>query len=165
MRLTMTVVAVLAATSTAACDENRDPAQDDADVAEIRAMHDNPPAVPIDPQRISYADIEKHDLFGAGCGFAPANSLSVIALAQHDRGFLKLEDSIVTLSPDKGGASLPLDSWQTYAGSDYAFELRQLTAESEPSGVEASSWAGSLTITDVKGKVVYEARGTLQCGA
>jgi hypothetical protein len=149
----------------AGCGDNRSPAQDAADVAEIRAMHDNPPAVPIDPERISYTDIEKNDLFGAGCGFAPETSLSVIALAQPERGFLKIDGAIVTLSPDKGGASLPMSSWQSYAGSDYAFELKQLPGEGEESGVESTSWPGSLTITDAKGKAVYQSEGTLQCGA
>lgn len=145
--------------------EERDPAGDAADVAEVRAMHDNPPAVPVEPQRISYNDIEKNDLFGAGCGFAPANGLSVIALAQPERGFLKLDGEIVTLSPDKGGDPLPLGSWQAYAGSDYGFELRQTGEDGEQSGMETTSWPGSLTITDVNGKTVYEAAGTLQCGS
>ncbi|QNE04215.1 hypothetical protein [Croceicoccus marinus] len=161
------MVAALAvpALLTSACGEERDPAQEAADVAEIRAMHDNPPAVPVDPQRISYSDIEKNDLFGAGCGFAPENSLSVIALAQPERGFLKLDGEILTLSPDKGGASLPMDSWQNYSGSDYAFELTRTSETGEESGMEATSWPGSLRISDRQGKTVYEAGGTLQCGA
>ena len=161
------IVAALAvpALLTSACGEQRDPAQEAADVAEIRAMHDNPPAVPIDPERISYSDIERNNLFGAGCGFAPANSLSVIALAQPERGFLKLDGEIVTLSPDTGGASLPLDSWQSYSGSDYAFELTRSSETGEQSSVEATSWPGSLRISDRQGKTVYEADGTLQCGA
>ena len=165
MRRMMLAAAAVPALLTAACGEETDPAQEAADVAEIRAMHDNPPAVPIDPERISYTDIEKNNLFGAGCGFAPENSLSVIALAQPERGFLKLDGRIVTLSPDKGGASLPLDSWQNYSGSEYAFELKRSSETGEESGVESTSWPGSLRISDTKGKTVYEAEGTLQCGA
>ncbi len=165
MKATLTMLAIPALMLAGCGGEERDPAADAADVAEVRAMHDNPPAVPIEPQRISYSDIERNDLFGAGCGFAPANSLSVIALAQPERGFLKLDGKIVTLSPDKGGASLPLDSWQDYAGSDYAFTLMRTGVDGEDTGMENTSWPGSLIITDVKGKTVYEAEGTLQCGS
>ena len=83
----------------------------------------------------------------------------------NERGFLKLDGKIVTLSPDKGGASLPLDSWQDYAGSDYAFTLMRTGEDGEDTGMENTSWPGSLSITDVKGKTVYEAEGTLQCGS
>lgn len=159
------LVALLPLCLAAACGEESDPAKDAADVAEIREMYDNPPAVPIEPQRISYTDVENNNLFGAGCGFAPKNGLSVIAMAQAERGFLKLKDEIITLSPDKGGETLPMASWQHYSGADFAFTLKKTSDVSEESGVETTSWPGSLTITDRQEKVVYEAEGTLQCGA
>ncbi len=165
MKLGSLITATLPLLALAACGEESTPAEDAADVAQVREIHDNPPPVPVDPERISYNDIEKNNLFGAGCGFAPANSLSVIALAQPENGYLKLKGEIIHLSPDKGGAELPMSSWQNYAGEKFAFELKQLPGEGEESGVESTSWPGALTITNAKDQTVFQAEGTLQCGA
>lgn len=163
MRATMAGCAALALLT--GCGDAADPAADAADVAEIRAEHDMPPVVPFDPERISYTDIEANNLFGAGCGFAPEGSLSVIFLGQEDHGFVKLDGRIVTFAPDKGSAELPLRSWSRYTGKEHSIEIGIAPGEGEPDGIETSKWPGTMTVRDYKDRVVFEKAGVLGCGS
>ena len=72
MRVAVVVFAGLLAASCAK--EEPSPAEqerlDQADIAAVQAAQ-VPPPTPVEPERILYPDIEKHDMFGAGCSFAP----------------------------------------------------------------------------------------------
>ena len=159
-------IAILAsALALAGCGERSDPAQDAADVAEIRAEHDMPPVELIAPERISYTDIEANNLFGAGCGFAPEGSLAVLFLAQEDHGFLKLDERIRTLAPDKGSAELPMQAYSRYTGKEYTVKIAIDGGEGEQEGIELTKWPGTIRIRDYKDRVVFEKTGLVGCGS
>ena len=40
-------------------------------------------------------DIEKYDMFGAGCSFAPGKGIAAVALLQPERGFMKIDGGVV----------------------------------------------------------------------
>jgi len=149
----------------AAC--SREPTEEErrAAVAEVEKTQEAPP-VAFGPQAILYPDIEKNDLYGAGCSFVPAGGgLGAVALAMADEGYMKREGEIVRFSADKGSKELPYLAHSEYDGRDYAFALTLREAAGETSGEEAINYPASLTVTDSKERVVYQADGTAQCGA
>ena len=147
------------------CSEGVSSAQDAADVAEIEAMHDMPQVQPAELERIGYTDIEKNDLFGAGCGFAPGGGMAIVFLAQEERGYIKQDGKIEALAPDKGSAGLPMPGYARYDGSDLSIELSLEENDGQADGIENTKYPGKLMIRDTKGRTVYEKDGTVGCGS
>ena len=71
-------------------------AADDRAIAQVNAAQAvKPPPTPIEPQPILFADIQKHDLFGAGCAFAPGDSMGAVLLTRAKIAYLLDRKSVV----------------------------------------------------------------------
>ena len=137
-------------------------AEDDRAIAQVNAAQEiKPPPKPIDPQPILFADIQKFDLFGAGCAFAPGNSMGAVLLTRTKVATLLLDGRPLRFASDPGSVKLPLDTFSRYVGKELALSL---TRTGDETG-EATRWAGHLVVTDPYDQVVYEADGLVQCGA
>ena len=137
-------------------------AEDDRAIAQVNAAQEiKPPPKPIDPQPILFADIQKFDLFGAGCAFAPGNSMGAVLLTRAKVATLLLDGRPLRFASDPGSVKLPLDTFSRYVGKELALSL---TRTGDETG-EATRWAGHLVVTDPYDQVVYEADGLVQCGA
>jgi hypothetical protein len=153
-----------------ACDEGLSPeeqaARDARDIAAVEAGNARtPPARPITPQVIGYPDIEKYNLFGAGCSFAPGDSMGAIVLAQDDTAYIKLDDDLVRFASDSGSSELPMGTRTQYDGKEYQLELALERDKGTISGEETMNYPGFAIIRDANDQVVYQADGTMQCGA
>ena len=153
-----------------ACEEGLSPeeraARDARDVAAVEAGNSSlPPPQSISPQVIGYPDIEKYNLFGAGCSFAPGNSMGAIVLALDDIAYIKLEDDIIRLASDTGSSELPLGAHSNYDGKEYQVELALEEDKGVISGEETMTFPGFVIIRDANDQVVYQADGAVQCGA
>ncbi|HEX2792974.1 MAG TPA: hypothetical protein VHN58_00950 [Croceicoccus sp.] len=157
------VVAAAATVLLAACGDDANPAKDAADVAEINAMHDMPPVEALTPESIAYSDVEKFGLTGAGCSFAPDGGIAVVFIGQEEHGYMLQDGKVVEFAPDKGSAALPVTGYEKYDGKEYAVALKVTGEPGE--GITASQYPGSMTVTDSKGRVVYDKTGTLGCGS
>ena len=147
------------------CSSEPTEAERQAAVAEVKA-HQVAPAEMFSPRAILYPDIEKYDLYGAGCSFAPeGGGLGAIVLAQADRGYMKREDEILRFAADKGSEELPYLAWRKYDGSDYSFTLDLDRDSGRQSGEETSDFKAKFTVRDGRDRVLYEADGIAQCGA
>ena len=123
------------------------------------------PAVPVTPEPMAFAEMEKAGALGAGCAFIPkGGGLSALALALPDAGFLKVGGTIQRLAPDLGSAEAPLGTRMKYDGREYSFTLSR-DGEPVPAGTEVLDYPGSLVIRDGRGRTLFEARGTTQCGS
>lgn len=125
-------------------------------------------AVPQAPEleTITFADIEREDMFGAGCNFAPAGGgIGALAIAQSDAGYLKIAGEVVRFTPDTTSGELPLGARERYIGSSMTFQLRVRQEEASPAGYETVNYPGRLTVQDRRGTVTYDSAGTVQCGA
>ena len=137
-------------------------AEDDRAIAQVNAAQEiKPPPKPIDPQPILFADIQKFDLFGAGCAFAPGNSMGAVLLTRGKVATLLLDGRPLRFASDPGSVKLPLDTFSRYVSKELALSL---TRTGDETG-EATRWAGHLVVTDPYDQVVYEADGLVQCGA
>ena len=137
-------------------------AEDDRAIAQVNAAQEiKPPPKPIDPQPILFADIQKFDLFGAGCAFAPGNSMGAVLLTRAKVATLLLDGRPLRFASDPGSVKLPLDTFSRYVGKELALSL---TRTGDETG-EATRWAGHLVVTDPYDQIVYQADGQVQCGA
>ena len=137
---------------------------DEEAVATLEALS-QPPAVMIKPEAIRYPDIERHNLYGAGCAFAPkGGGIAAIALTKADSGYMKVDGAIRQLAPDLGSDEQPLGTRMIYAGTTLSFALELLDKEGTQSGMETSDFDARLIVRDTLERVVYQADGIAQCG-
>ena len=155
----LTLVAVLAACSSEPTEEERAAA-----VAEVEA-NQTPPAQPLELGAIRYREIEKHELYGAGCSFAPAGGgLAAVALVMPDTGHIIVDGEMLTLAADKGSAELPYLARSKYDGTAHSMELDLDQDAGEEVGAEVSDYPATLTIRNARDQIVYNQSGIAQCG-
>ena len=154
------LVVALAACSNEPTEEERQAA-----VAEVKANQTPAPEKP-ELGAIRYREIEQHDLYGAGCSFAPeGGGLSAVALAMAETAHFLRGTELMTLAADKGSAELPYLARRKYDGTEYSMTLDLDEAEGEQVGEEVSDFPATLTIRDAADQIVYRKDGIAQCGA
>jgi hypothetical protein len=141
-------------------------AQERRDIAQVEAVQkQKPPPQMIAPEPILFPDIEENDLFGAGCAFAPGDSMGAVMLTRDKVAWMKVGGDLVRFASDPGSAKMPLGTWSRYSGKEMALALTRSTDEGEPDGEETTRWRGRLTVTDPFDQVIYDQAGLVQCGA
>lgn len=137
---------------------------DDADVAAVKAAQ-VPPPTPVTPEKILYPDIERYDLFGAGCNFAPEGSMAAVALAQPSKGFMKIDGDLIAFAPDAGSGDLPLGTKGKYTSKAWSFVLDIGAEEGEQAGSETVNFPAHFVLRNDRDQIVFEANGVAQCGS
>ena len=166
MRAGFIVLAALLVTSCgkeepSAAEKNR---MDEADIAAVKAAQVPPPA-PVEPDAIGMPDIEKYDMFGAGCNFAAGKGIAAIAILQEKRAFMKIDDKVVVFAPDAGSGDLPLGAKAKYTANAWSFLLDLASEEGKQSGSETIDYPARLVLRNDHDQIVYQADGTAQCGS
>lgn len=134
-------------------------------VAEVKA-NQKPPPEQIVPDKIGYREIEKFNLYGAGCNFAPdGGGMGAVAIAQGERGYMVYQGELMRFAADKGSPELPYQARRKYDGTKHSFTLDLDQKSGEQSGMETTDYRGTLAVRDGSDNVVYEAKGIVQCGA
>ena len=137
-------------------------AEDDRAIAQVNAAQEiKPPPKPIDPQPILFGEIQKFNLFGAGCAFAPGDSMGAVLLTRDKVAYVLLNGRPVRFASDPGSTKLPLGTFSRYVGKVMALSLTRPDVEAG----EATRWPAHLVVTDPYDQVVYQADGQVQCGA
>ena len=161
----MRVSIVLLALTLMACSNEPNEEERAAAVAEVEANR-VPPPEELQLEPIRYREIEKNELYGTGCSFAPdGGGMSAVALAMAETGHFLRGDKLITLAADKGSPELPYLARRKYDGAAYSMTLDLDEAEGEQSGEETSDYPATLTIRDASEQVVYHKSGIAQCGA
>ena len=161
----MRILIVLLALTLTACSNEPNEEERAAAVAEVEANR-VPPPEELQLEPIRYREIEKNELYGTGCSFAPdGGGMSAVALAMAETGHFLRGDKLITLAADKGSPELPYLARRKYDGAAYSMTLDLDEAEGEQSGEETSDYPATLTIRDASEQVVYHKSGIAQCGA
>jgi hypothetical protein len=165
----MRPVLTLAVLLMAGCERELTPeeqaALDERDVALVeQANKAMPPLRQVTPEPILYPDIERYDLYGAACNYAPGTSLGTRVVARESDAFVKIEGEIIRLAADAGSRELPMRTRSLYTGRDHALRLG-IDGEGEQAGEETVNFEGSVTLLDAHGRVIYEGSGLAQCGS
>jgi hypothetical protein len=137
---------------------------DAADVASVEAAQDaHPPVQPIMPEPITFKDVQRHNLSGAGCSFTPHGAAQgrPILVTLQQRAVFKLDGSPFVLAANPGSSELPFGAHAEYAGRAHGLRLAKDTAD--PSD-KPGRWQGSVTFTDQFERPVFTAHGTFDCG-
>jgi len=167
----LSLVVSIVALATSACsppqqDETKESAAKAADVAEVERLS-TPPAIALNPQEITYADLEKHDLFGVGCYFldGAGEKAPMLFIASDEKGWLKLDGEIAEMSSDRSSTELPYLSWSRYVGLARTVQLERKANAARSTGPETETAPGTITIRDERDRVVFKRSGAIECGA
>jgi hypothetical protein len=159
---------LLALVALSACGEDEPTAQEQAEEADRstamveRANNTLPPLHEVTPEPIGAPEIERYDLYGAACNYAPGTSLGTRVVARESDAFLKIEGEVVRLAADAGARELPLRTRSLYNGREHVLRLR-IVGGDEPAGTGAGDYEGAVTLFDQHGRVIYEGAGLTQC--
>jgi hypothetical protein len=169
------LVLAAAALALAGCGDEVDPDEhtmaDERDIAMVeRANETKPPLRIVTPEPILLPDIERYDLLGETCSYAPGTSLGARVIAREADAFMKIEGKIERFAADPGARELPTHTRSVYNSKDYSvvLALREASAEpgeepAQPPGGEGGSYEGSVTLRDAHGRIVYQGTGLAQC--
>ena len=150
----------------AACSEE-EPTDEEraARMAEIERINEGV-AMPIEPEKILYPDIERAELFGASCAFAPeGGGMAPILLAMEDAAHMKIGGEIVSFAPDAGVRKGPQVAWTKYDGRAASLNLGLGKELGQTGDGGVVRYEARLTLRDGHDRVVYDAPGEAQCGA
>jgi hypothetical protein len=159
----------------AGCGDDVDPDEhtmaDERDIAMVERANDTmPPLRMVTPEPILLPDIERYDLLGEACSFAPGTSLGARVISREADAFMKIEGKIERFAADPGARALPMHTRSVYNSKDYSvvLALREANDEpdaepAEPAGGGGGSYEGTVTLRDANGRVVYEGTGLAQC--
>jgi hypothetical protein len=158
------IVAVLAA-----CAEEPTPEeqalQAERDVALVeKANATAPPLREVTPEPILLPDIERYDLYGASCAYAPGTSLGTRVFAREADAFVKIDGEVERFAADSGSRQLPQRTRTLYNSGEYTLQL-QVSGEGSPTADGKADYEGEVTLRDAHGRVVYEGDGLARCGA
>lgn len=164
------VVAVaIAAFLMAGCGDEMTPEEqklaDERDIALVEQANEAmPPLRQVIPEPILYPDIERYDLHGEACSYAPGTSLGTRVFAREADAFMKIEGEMQRFAADSGSRELPQHTRSLYNGREYSLRLR-IEGEGEPAGGPRTNYEGTVTLFDRHGRVIYEGTGLAQCGS
>jgi hypothetical protein len=135
---------------------------DARDVAMVEAANDvKPPLKEVAPEPIMISDIERWDLFGEACNYAPGTSFGTRVIARESDAFLKVDGDVVRLAADPGSRELPAHSRTLYSGKEYSLRLALNGDGAQPT--EPGKYEGTVTLRDEFGRIVYEGTGFAEC--
>jgi hypothetical protein len=139
--------------------------RDERDIALVeQAGRVLPPLRQVTPEPILYPDIERYDLYGAACNYAPGTSLGTRVVAREADAFVKIDGEVLRFAADPGSRELPLRTRSLYNGRNHVLRL-QIDGKGEQAGMETANFEGSVTLLDAHGRVIYEGSGLAQCGS
>ncbi len=140
---------------------------DARDVAMVEEANDvTPPLKEVTPDPILFPDIERYDLLGEACNYAPGTSLGTRVVARESDAFLKINGEVHRLAADAGSRELPMRTRTLYSGKEYALRLSiDEKSEGDTESDGQTNYEGTVQLRDRYGRVVYEGTGLVQCKA
>lgn len=168
MRHALPAVFVLLLTATlSGCGDSVTPEEqairDARDIAMVeRANASAPPVLDVSPEPIGYPELERHDLMGTACNYAPGTSLGTRVVAREVDAYVKINGEMLRLAADPGARELPAGSRSLYSGKTYSLQLA-IAGEGKPAS-NGVDYEGTVILRDAWGREVYEGTGLARCG-
>ena len=161
-RCAIVVVALLAACH-GTSPEGR-AAQDQHDVAMVRQANKALPPIQDEvPEPLTASDLQRYDLLGQSCAYAPGTSLATLVIAREADAFAKIDGTVERFAADPGSRTLPQRSHSLYASKSFSLRL-ELSGQGTPAPNGKSGYEGTIELRDAHGRVVYQGSGTANCG-
>lgn len=153
------------------CSQEPDPAEkaaEDKKVVEmVRAVNSAPPPIEeVIPDAILYPDIEKEDLFGKSCAYAPGTSMGARVIARETDAYMKIDGKMERFAADPGARELESQTRSLYNGRSYSLRLEiEGEGTDDPNASESTQYQGTIWLRDRWDRNVYVGSGTVSCGA
>ncbi|MEN7537232.1 hypothetical protein [Aurantiacibacter flavus] len=167
MRIALLIGLALAV---AGCSDEPSPeeqAAEDKEVVEmVRAANEAPPPIEeVIPEAILYPDIEKEDLFGSSCAYAPGTSMGTRVIAREADAYMKIDGEMVRFAVDPGARQLANRTGSLYNGRQFSLRL-EIDGEGrdDPNASESTLYEGTIWLRDRWDRDVYTGSGTVSCG-
>ena len=165
MRISVSAVFLLLA----ACGSETTPEEQarlDAEAVEQVRASQTPPVIAIVPEPIGNPDIDRFEMFGLGCSFAPgAEAAGPVAITLLGEAFMKVDGEVERFAPDAGSPETAYGTRRKYDGKRFSFQLELDPGEGEQIGMETIQHDARLVARDSRDRVIYQADGTARCGA
>lgn len=151
------------------CERTPSPAEqavaDQKAIAQVEAANRSyGPPIPLVPQPITPADLQRAGLLDAGCAFEAAGQTDPVLVLRAKRAAMKLGRNLTNFASDPGSKQLPLGTWAHYVGKAAALRI-EAEGAGDPATQNRMEWAARLTATDEHDRIVYVTAGKLRCGA
>lgn len=126
-----------------------------------------PPLMEVVPETIEAEDVERYDIKGAGCSYAPGTSLGVRVVARQADAFMKVDGEILRFAADPGARALPQETRSLYNGRAYSLllELAEDSAEDSLDQPDGAPLEGTISLRDRWDRVVYSGSGQVTCSS
>jgi hypothetical protein len=125
---------------------------------------EKPPTTPtLDAQLITYMDIETAKLTGPSCNYAAGKSMGAVVMAMNDRAVMKIGGALKRFTLDPQCDKLEKGTGSRYVAPGYVLDLA-VNKESRREHAGTIGFAGSVKLSDDKGRVLYATEGDVQCG-
>jgi len=162
----MRIALLMVSLSIVACTDEVSPEEQDLRDAQAVAMVERansvePPLEEVVPETIEEADVERYDIKGAGCSYAPGTSLGVRVVARQADAFMKVNGEIIRFAADPGARALPQETRSLYNGRAYSLRLELLDEAAEPTA--DAPLEGTISLRDRWDRVVYSGTGQVIC--
>lgn len=162
-----TATAALLACACSSQSDTENEAENQRVVEAVRLANNTAPGiVEVTPEPILYPDIERWDLYGQSCAYAPGTSLGARVIAREGDAFMKIEGELVRFASDAGSRELPMRTRSLYAGREYSLRL-EIADEGKETSVKTGPgmYEGTIWLRDRWDRVVYQGTGTVSCSA
>lgn len=138
--------------------------RDERDIALVEQANEAmPPLREVTPEPLLYPDIERYDLYGEACSYAPGTSLGTRVFAREADAFVKIDGEVERFAADPGSRELPMRTRSLYNGRNFALRLT-IDGESEAEGAEpGDNLEGTVQLFDKYGREIYKGTGLTQC--
>jgi hypothetical protein len=159
-------LALIAALLVVACKPNPEgrAERNQRDVALVQKANDTlPPLEEVSPEPIGYAEMERYDLTGASCSYAPGTSFGALVIARGDDAFMKVGGKIQRFAADPGSRELPQKTRSLYNSREYSLKLGTTGEGNAVPGQSGTDYEGAVTLYDPHGRVVFEGSGLARC--
>ena len=122
-----------------------------------------PPTPPIlDAQPITYMDIESAKLTGPSCNYAAGKSMGAVVMAMNDAAVMKIGGALKRFTLDPQCNKLEKGTGSRYVAPGYVLDLG-VKKESRSEHAGTVGFAGSVRLSDGKGRVLYAIDGGVRC--
>ena len=130
-------------------------AADERDAALVeQANSAMPPLRLVTTEPILLPDIERYDLLGEACNYAPGTSLGARVISREADAFMKIDGEIERFAADPGARELPMRTRSVYNSKDYSLvlSLRGNNPEEEPARENQHEDVAALLVVSRAGR-------------
>jgi hypothetical protein len=107
-------------------------------------------------------DIEAARLTGPSCNYAAGKSMGAVVMAMNDAAVMKIDGALKRFTLDPQCDKLEKGTGSRYVAPGYVLDLA-VKKESRRKNAGTTAFAGSVKLSDPKGRVLYAADGDVQC--